>query len=133
MDEEWWGFSREHGWVVLDRELASNRPGITSDLLFFRCRDSTTFTEKRVKWNPPDYRFAHNYLRDLTGPDALEASAKLEEYKALWPAAQQEIHREFREGVERAKAAETARLADQKQRKRQEREANSHSGQTPQP
>ena len=116
----WWGFSREHGWVVLDRELPPNRPGITSDLLFFRCRDSIIFSEKRAKWNPPDYRFAPNYLRDLAGESALEAATKLEEYKAQWPAAQQEVQREYREGVERAEAA---RMAEEAQRKREEREA----------
>ena len=124
MDTEWWGFSREHGWVVLDRELASNRPGITNDLLFYRCRDSATFIEKRAKWNPPEYRFAPNYLRELTGQDALDASSRLEEYKALWPAARKEIERELREELERAEAA---RVAEEKQRKREEREAKAQS------
>ncbi len=110
--------------MVLDRELASNRPGIANDLLFFRCRDSATFIEKRVKWNPPNYRFAPNYLRELTGQDALDASAKLEEYKALWPAARKEIERDLRETIEREEAA---RAAEEQQRKREEREAKARS------
>jgi len=126
MDTEWWGFSREHGWVVLDRELASNRPGITNDLLFYRCRDSATYIEKRAKWNPPEYRFAPNYLRELMGQDALDANAMLEEFKALWPAARKEIERELREELERAEAA---RLEEEKRRKREEREAKARSKQ----
>ena len=56
--------------------------------------------------------------------DALDASAKLEEYKALWPAVRKEIERELREELERAEAA---RAAEEKQRKREEREAKVQS------
>jgi len=120
MDTEWWGFSREHGWVVLDRKLASNRPGIRDDLVFFSCRNSATFIETRANWKRPDYQFAPNYLRELTGQDALDASATLDGYKALWPAARTKIEREIRETIERGEAA---RLAEKGQRKREQREA----------
>ena len=117
---EWWGFSTQHGWVVLDRSIPSNAPGLRDDLLFFRCKDSTTFVEKREKWNPPLYRFAPNYIRDLGSAAAAEASAELEALKAQWPAAQRELQREMREAAERA---ETARIEEEKKRKAAAREA----------
>lgn len=125
MDMEWWGFSTAHGWVVLARDIASNRPGIREDLLFYRCRDSTTFTEKREKWNPPLYKFAPNYLRELAPEAAAEASAELETHKALWPAARLEMQRELREAEERAEAE---RIAEEKKRKQAEREAKKQLG-----
>ena len=38
-DLQWWGYSREHGWVVLDRRIPCNMPGASMGLLFMRCRD----------------------------------------------------------------------------------------------
>lgn len=116
---EWWGFSKEHGWVVLDRSIPSNGPGLREDLLFFRCRDSTTFTEKREKWNPPRYRFAPNHLRELAAAEALEATAELEAHKSLWPELQREMQRELRES---AKRAEAERLEEEKKQKETARE-----------
>lgn len=117
---EWWGFSTQHGWVVLDRTIPSNAPGLRDDLLFFRCKDSTTFVEKREKWNPPLYHFAPNHIRDLGPAEAAEASTELEALKAQWPAAQRELQRELRETAERAEAA---RLEEEKKRKAAVREA----------
>lgn len=117
---EWWGFSTQHGWVVLDRSIPSNAPALRDDLLFFRFKDSTTFVEKREKWNPPLYRFAPNHIRDLGPAEAAEASTELEALKAQWPAAQRELQRELRETAERAEAA---RLEEEKKRKAAVREA----------
>jgi hypothetical protein len=101
---EWWGYSKEHGWVVLDRSISSNAPGLKDSLLFFRCRDSTTFVEKRKNWNPPLYRFAPNYLRDL-GPElSAAAEAELDGLKALWPESQLKVKREIQEAEERERA-----------------------------
>jgi hypothetical protein len=91
---EWWGFSKEQGWVVLDRSIPSNAPGLGENLLFFRCRDAMTFTEKRKLWVPPLYRFAPNYIRDLAPAASLEAAAELETLKAHWPEFQRQIWEE---------------------------------------
>lgn len=116
---EWWGYSKEHGWVVLDRDIPSNAPGLKESLLFFRCRDSTTFIEKRKNWNPPSYKFAPNYLRDL-GPElSVAAAAELEACKGLWPTFQEQVQREHREAEERAEAI---RLEEAKQLKDAARE-----------
>jgi hypothetical protein len=68
---QWWGYNKEHGWVVLDRRIPANIPGIKTDLLFVRCRDAAIFDVKRETWKPPLYRFAPNYLRDLAPPAAM--------------------------------------------------------------
>lgn len=114
MDLQWWGYSKEHGWVVLDRRVPSNVPALKSDLLFLRCQDVTTYYAKREKWNPPAYKYAPNYLRDLA-PEALEeAAAEFEALKARWPEFEQEIQRVCREEDERVAAV---RIAEEKARK----------------
>jgi len=90
---EWWGYSKERGWVVLDRSIASNAPGLKRNLLFFCCRDSTTFFEQHARWNPPLYRFAPNYIRDLTPDEAIAATGELKAFKAAWPAFQPQVQR----------------------------------------
>lgn len=111
---QWWGYSKEHGWVVLDRRIPSNVPGIKKDLLFLRCRDATLFGEKRESWKPPLYRFAPNYIRDLAPPASDEAAVELEGFKARWPDFERELQRECRETEERADAL---RLEEEKARK----------------
>jgi hypothetical protein len=108
---QWWGYSKEHGWVVLDRSIPRNAPGIKEALLFLCCRDSTTFVEKRERWERPHYTFAPVYLRGLGPEAALEAGAELETYKALWPDFQREIQRVHQEALDRI---EEIRLEEEK-------------------
>ena len=111
---QWWGYNKEHGWVVLDRSIPANVPGIKTDLLFMRCRDATIFDVKRETWKPPLYRFAPNYLRELPPPASEEAAAELEVFKLQWPEFERELQRECRETEERAEAA---RLKEEKAQK----------------
>ena len=111
---QWWGYSKEHGWVVLDRRIPANAPDIKTDLLFLRCRDAVIFGAKRETWIPPSYRFAPNYIRDLAPPLSEEAAAELEGYKAQWPDFERELQRECRETEERAEAVQ---LREEKARK----------------
>ena len=111
---EWWGYHKEHGWVVLDRDMPCNAPGIKLDLMFLRCRDATIFGAKRETWIPPLYRFAQNYLRDLTPAAAIEAGAEFDGFQARWPEFQSEIERHCREAEERMEAS---RLQEEKERK----------------
>jgi hypothetical protein len=99
---EWWGYSSEHGWVVLDRSLPVNAPGLGENLLFFRCRDATTIVEPRKQWQPPTYRFAPNYLRDLAPAAAAEASAVLAGFQARWPEFQKQMQQEQHASEERS-------------------------------
>ncbi len=105
----WWGYSKEHGWVVLDRTVPCNAPSLKVDLLFLRCRDVTTFSEQRERWIPPAYRFAPNYLLGLAPPDSDAAAAELADLKDRWPEFEREVqlvHGKMVEGREAALAAE---------------------------
>ena len=82
---QWWGYNKEHGWVVLDRRIPCNTPGLKVDLLFLRCRDLTTFSVKRETWNAPLYTYAPNYIRDLAPPASVDAAAELEDLQGRWP------------------------------------------------
>jgi hypothetical protein len=104
IEMQWWGYSKEHGWVVLDRRVPANAPGIKTDLLFVRCQDATIVGVKRESWNPPSYKFAPNYLRELAPPASDEAAAELEGFKVRWPEFEREIQRECRETEGRAQA-----------------------------
>ena len=79
---EWWGFSKEHGWVILDREIPCNTPGIRNDLMFYRCRDGKLFFLKWELWKLPAYQLAPNYVNSLTGAAATEARSELDELMA---------------------------------------------------
>lgn len=114
IDMQWWGYSKEHGWVILDRRIPSNAPGLRVDLLFLRCRDATMFDAKRESWNPPLYRFAPNYIRELAPAASDEAAAELEALKSRWPEFELEIQRVCREEKERA---ESARVEEEKARR----------------
>jgi hypothetical protein len=111
---KWWGYSKEHGWVVLDRNILCNAPGRREDLLFLRCRDAMIILEKRERWIPPAYRFAPNYIRELAPPEAHAAAAELESLKVRWPEFEREIQRVCRETEERAEAV---RVEEEKARK----------------
>jgi hypothetical protein len=107
---QWWGFSKEHGWVVLDREIACNTPGTRGDLMFLRCRDEKVFMLKRELWRLPGYQFAPNHLRALSEADAARARAEFEELQDRWPDLQRSLMRQHQE-LEDAKdpaARETA-------------------------
>ena len=92
---QWWGHSKEHGWVVLDRSIAGNQPGLKQILFFMRCRDLTTFTTKRDLWKPPAFVFAPNYLSSLAAIEAPGASDTLAGFQARWPELQLEIQRQY--------------------------------------
>ena len=117
---QWWGYSKEHGWVVLDRTIPCNAPGVKVDLLFLRCRDVTVFSEKREHWFPPRYRFAPNHIHELASTDADAAAVEFAKLKLRWPEFEREIQLVHREAQERLEAA---RLEEEKARKRSAAEA----------
>ena len=102
---QWWGHSKEHGWVVLDRNLPANTPGVKENLVFFRCRDSLTYIEKRKSWVPPNYSFAPNYIRDLAPELAIGAAEELAALKARWPEFEAQIQKEHQDAEDQAAAA----------------------------
>lgn len=94
-DEQWWGYNKEHGWVVLDRSLNINKPGLKEQLFFLRCKDMTTFTAKRDTWKSPLYVYAPKHILSLVPELAADASAALDGFKARWPELQVEIGRQY--------------------------------------
>ena len=110
---QWWGYSKEHGWVVLDRSIPSNVPGLKTDLMFLRCRDVMTFMEKRERWTPPGYQYAPNYIR--AAHDAEAVTAEFQDLQDRWPEFEREIQRVCREAEERAEALR----ADEEKAKKQ--------------
>lgn len=120
MEAQWWGHSRKHGWVVLDRSIESNEPGHMDNLMFFRCKDSTTYIEKRKNWNPPAYSFAPNYIKGLAPEMAAEASAAFAEVQSHWPEYQAQMQKEIQDAEAREAAA---RDEEEKLQKEAAREA----------
>ncbi len=98
-DDQWWGFSKERGWVVLDRSLEINKPGLKEQLFFLCCKDMTTFAAKRDTWNAPQYVYAPKYLSGLAAELSADAAATLEGYKTRWPEMQAEIRRQDQESL----------------------------------
>lgn len=111
----WWGYSKEHGWVVLDRTVPGNAPALGVDLLFLRCRDVKMFSEKRERWIPPHYRFAPNHILDLPPDDANAATVELASLKARWPEFERAIQLVCQE---KGQSLDAARLEEEKARKR---------------
>src|SRR4030095_3676693 len=82
---QWWGYSKEHGWVVLDRSIPSNMPARNTDLMFLRCRDVAVFMEQRARWVAPAYQFEPNYIRGLPPLEADAVAAEPHRLQARWP------------------------------------------------
>lgn len=81
LDQLWWGFSSEQGWVVLDRSIKCNEPP-SATLLFFRCSDASVFSDERKRWKPPHYIFAPNYIKSLPIAEQHTKAADLEKLKS---------------------------------------------------
>ena len=120
MSAEWWGYSKARGWVVLDRTVPCNAPGLKVALQFVRAADSSTYVEQRDKWVPPEYKFAPNYLKDLKGDDVARANEELAAFKSSWPKIRETILRDSQEVAERVAAQ---RVEDEKKQKADARKA----------
>ncbi len=118
---DWWGYSKEHGWVVLDRTVETKSTGPNEQLEFFRFRDESTFLEMRKNWNPPAYSFAPNYLRELPPEQAAEAEAALADVKARWPDLQRALRQQALDAVAKAEAERAALELAQKKAAREKK------------
>jgi hypothetical protein len=118
---DWWGYSKEHGWVVMDRSIETKSTGPNESLVFFRFSDATTFTDLRKNWNPPAYRFAPNYIRDLPPAQAAEAEAALADAKARWPDLQRALHQQALDAAAKAEAERVALELAQKKAAREKK------------
>jgi hypothetical protein len=116
---EWWGYSKEHGWVVLDRTTEGNASGPNQVLSFFRFRDSTVFDETRKNWVPPLYIFAPNYIRALPPAESATAAAEWDECKARWPELQRQAKQKQLEADAKVEAERVALELQQKKAARE--------------
>ena len=99
---QWWGFSTEHGWVIMDRDIPGNAPGMRGDLLFFRCRDGKIFFLKREQWRRPAYQYAPNHVSTQSATGTVDTGAELGALMERWPEFQIDIRRQLEEiAVER--------------------------------
>jgi len=110
----WWGYSKEHGWVVLDRDIPGNTSALRGDLMFLRCRDQKHFFVKWALWKLPAYQYAQNYVRSLAGAAAEEARAELDALLGRWPELRAEVQRQHQEIEDRAQALRDAEEQQQK-------------------
>ena len=86
----WWGYSEIHGWVVLDRTIPCNGPGLSGDLLFYRCDDLQTFSVPRHTWAEPNYFYFEKYLKGRTKDDTVSFESLRCEIEPRLEAIQQE-------------------------------------------
>ena len=90
---QWWGHSKEHGWVVLDRSIEGNEPGPSVLLRFLRCKDGKLVSVPRKEWKLPAYEFAPNYLSRLSKAESEGAASALKELQGRWAEFEPEIQR----------------------------------------
>ncbi|HYE35292.1 hypothetical protein [Methylocaldum sp.] len=91
----WWGYSRDHGWVIIDRTIPPNKSDRSQEFLFFRCRDSVTFLDKRSRWAAPRYIYASTYINSLTHPESEEAALEYGKLKSRWTEFEAEIRSQY--------------------------------------
>jgi hypothetical protein len=78
--EEWWGCSKEHGWIVLYWETPGNREKATRT--FVRCCDWKAVTVNIKEWGEPNFLYASVYLKLIRDTDKRAAALnKLEGYR----------------------------------------------------
>jgi hypothetical protein len=105
----WWGYSKEHGWVVLDRTIPANISGLVADFFFCRCSDAVAFVDKRSRWVAPHYIYASIYISSLPPEESEAALAEYKQFKDRWPEFQAEIGRQYQE-----REAEQLQLAQER-------------------
>jgi hypothetical protein len=91
----WWGYSRDHGWVVIDRTIPPNKSGLSQDILYCRCSDSMTVIDKRSRWRAPLYVYASTYIGSLASPESEKAAQEYATFKSRWAEFQAEIRRQY--------------------------------------
>ena len=113
---EWWGFSQEHEWVVLDRADPRNIPGAPV-VHFLRCSDSAEIAIPRDEWERPRTTSAMRYLESIVNVE-LRALAERQlqrfqkQYEATKSARLEKICRDLHEQQKVLKKARDDRIAE---------------------
>jgi len=100
--DTWWGYTEEHGWIILDRTIERNVAGASKGLLFLRCSDLKLFEVDWDEWCPPPYFYAPNYIESLKSNPSKQAvaSAEFNAIKTQEPKFCDEIHRQYKDIME---------------------------------
>jgi hypothetical protein len=122
--DEWWGFSPEHGWVVLDRKIATNCPGKGGKLIFLCCKDWTRYEEDRKRWEPPYYYFSDRYLETLNEIGALEAQHALNDLKDKYKHKKEEFYSSVVQDRHRQFLEDAGRIAPETRKARKKNRAS---------
>jgi hypothetical protein len=78
--KKWWGYSKEHGWIVLYWKAPSNRKKLVR--IFVRCCDWETISVGIKDWGQPNFLYAPAYLRSIQDQSRGEAELnQLEKYR----------------------------------------------------
>jgi hypothetical protein len=92
---DWWGYSKNYGWVVLDRKIPMNKPGKMGKLIFIRCHDWNSYEEDRNKWEPPLYIFFERYIESLPTKLKNNAFEKFNYYKKEYDLKRKDLYKEI--------------------------------------
>lgn len=114
----WWGYSINHGWVVIDRSIPPNKSGLSQDILYFRCRDSMIFLDSRSRWRAPLYIYASTYIASLEPSESEQAAQEYERLKSRWPEFQAEIRNQCELSEARQQEREQERIQSEEQLKK---------------
>ena len=81
-NDDWWGYSKVHGWVVLDRNIPNNKPNSQDNLVFLRCSDWQHYEDTRENWNNIKlYNGANYFLKSLPNIKMEITASELEDLK----------------------------------------------------
>jgi hypothetical protein len=113
----WWGYSSDHGWVVIDRTIPLNSLARGQDFLFFRCRDSALFFDRRSRWVAPRYIYASTYIGSLEQPKAEEMALEYSVLRSRWAEFEAEIRRQYAAIESERQQAESERIRAEQEKK----------------
>ena len=94
-NNEWWGYSPKHGWVVLDRSVAENQSGSPTKLLFVKCADWSIYEENRENWEAPKYIFANNFISRLSTDDSKKAVEEVTRLQTEYQFKRRSLHTQY--------------------------------------
>ena len=78
---EWWGYSKDYGWVFLDRTIKSNKPGEHGELMFIVCNTSEVIFVNRKQWEAPMFVFEKRYMEGMEESELEKEIQLLSDFK----------------------------------------------------
>lgn len=82
--EAWWGYSKIHGFIVLDRSVTINKPGFPGDRIFIRCKDTEFIKIDLSDLKPPNFIHAPNFFKTLHASEKKDFEIEFTSYINRW-------------------------------------------------